>query len=255
MMRKFWPIFFLLVMVLSASCAKKEEVKAPPPFDPEATFAKANQLIEKKQYEEARRELDIVRGRDTSLKYAPLAYLRIADTYILEKEYDRALSQYKGFIDLYPAHKYASYAQYQMGMTYFEQIGDAERGQQSARQALEEFKNLNRRYPRNPYREAVGYYIDKCRNILAEHVFMVGEFYFKKKAFESAIGRYLELLDEYPDFRKKDEAFFHLGVSYLKTGDSESARMYFDKLLTEYPDSKLAEEAKKELARASGKKG
>lgn len=254
-MRKFLPVVAALILLLSASCSKKAEVKPSAEFDPEASFARANQLIEKKQYEEARRELEIIRGRDTSLKYAPLAYLRLADTYILEKEYEQALDQYRGFQSFYPAHKYASYAQFQMGMTYFEQIGDAERGQDAARRALAEFEKLNRIYPRNPYRESVVYYIDKCKNILAEHVFIVGNFYFKKKSYESAIGRYLQLIEEYPDFKKMDEAFFRLAVSYMKTGEDEKARKYVDMLLNEYPDSKLAEKAKKELARSNGEKG
>lgn len=253
-MRKISLIALSLALLLGASCAKKVEIKPPTAFDPEAAFKKANQLMDKKQYEAARREFEVIKSRDAEMKYAPLAHLRVADTYILEKEYDAAIDEYRRFLEFYPAHKYASYAQFQIGMIYFDQIEDAERGQDAARRAIEEFEKLNRIYPRNPYRESLVYYMDKARDTIAEHIFLVANFYFKRKAYGPAINRYLEVLERFPDFKKKEEALYRLSVSYSRTGNRQSAREYLDRLLTEYPDSQFAEEAKKEIARSSGDK-
>ena len=49
---------------------------------------------------------------------------------------------YKRFIEEYPDHQYAPYAQYQIAMVYFSKIEDAARGYGYAEQALEEFKKL-----------------------------------------------------------------------------------------------------------------
>jgi outer membrane protein assembly factor BamD len=255
-MRKITLIALSLLLVFAASCAKKKVAPAPTgAYDLEATFRQANALVDKKQYAAARRDFELIKGRDSEMKYAPLAHLRIADTYILEKEYDPAIVEYRKFIEFYPDHKYASYAQYKIGMIYFDQIEDAERGQDAARRALEEFEKLDGLYPRNPYRETLVYYIEKCRDIISEHTFLVGNFYFKKKAYEAAVDRYLEVLDEFPDFKKKEEAYYQLALSLARMGEDERARRYLIRLKTEYPGSKLAEKAEKEIAKYAGKKG
>jgi outer membrane protein assembly factor BamD len=255
-MRKIALIALSLVLVFAASCGKKEQLRTAPmgAYDPDAAFGRANELLDKKQYSAARREFEIIKGKDRERKYAPLAHLRIADTYILEKEYDPAIVEYRKFIEFYPDHKYASYAQYKIGMIYFDQIEDAERGQDAARKALEEFEKLTDRYPRNPYRETLVYYVEKCRDIISEHILLVGNFYFKKKAYEAAADRYLEVLDDFPDFRKKEEVFYWLALSFARMGEAEKARRYLERLKTEYPGSKLAEKAEKELAKETGKK-
>lgn len=249
-MNKPWLLVALaLVLILSASCAKKAEVKpSSQAFDPEVAFREANALVEQKQFDAARRELQNIMSRDASMTYAPLAHLRIADTYVMEKEYDAAVNEFRRFLEFYPAHKYAPYAQYQIGMIYFDRIEDAERGQDAARKAVQEFEKLNRQYPRNPYRESLVYYIEAARNTIAEHIFLVGNFYFRKDSYEAAVNRYLQLLEEYPDFKKREEVLYRISVGYAKTGDTERARKYLDMLLSEYPESEFAEKAKKELA-------
>jgi outer membrane protein assembly factor BamD len=250
-MRKITLIALSLMLVFAASCAKKaaRTTASVGAYDPDAAFRRANELVDKKQYEAARREFETIKGRDREKKYATLAHLRIADTYILEKEYDPAIVEYRRFIEFYPDHKYASYAQYKIGMIYFDQIEDAERGHDAARRALEEFEKLNGLYPRNPYRETLVYYVEKCRDIISEYGFLVGNFYFRKKAYEAAVDRYLEVLDEFPDFKKKEEAFYQLIRSYVRMGEDEKARRYLERLQNEYPGSKFAKKAEKELPR------
>ena len=96
--------------------------------------------------------------------------------------------------------------------------------------------------------------MDKCRDILSTHGLVVANFYYKKKAYEAAVNRYLEVLDEFPDFKKKDETYYNLALSYAHLGEPEKASRYVELLKTEFPDSKLARNAEKEVARAGGKK-
>ncbi len=254
-MKIFKLTVILLTVLIAASCAKKVDIKPPEAFDPEVSFKKANQLIDKKQFETARRELERIKGKDRGMKYTPLAHLRVADTYMLEGEPEPAIEEYRRFLVMYPAHKYAPYAQYQIGMIYYGQIEDHERGQDAAHRALEEFAKLNELYPRNPYRESLVYYIEKCRDTIANHTLMVGNFYFKKRAYEPAVRRYLEVLRGIPEFKGEEEAFYRLAISYLKLGDAGMAEEYLNRLLEKYPDGKFAEEAKKEFARPKDEKG
>ena len=182
-MKKFVAIAVLLA--LFACSGKRQEIRPDwRTFNVEQSFDKANKLIDKKDYDKARELLLEVKSRDRSGNYAPLAQLRIADAFYAQEEWDSSISEYKKFLDAYPDNKYASYAQYQIGMIYFNQIVDVERGYGAAEKALSEFENLKQLYPRNPYKSIVEMRINKCRDILAGYEFMVGEFYFNKQDME-----------------------------------------------------------------------
>lgn len=244
------PLFFLLLS-LTASCSGKKEVRPEGEFNAEKSLAFANELIEKKDYEDARRILLEVKNRDLSKKYAPLAQLRIADTYAKEEEIDLAAEEYKRFLDMYPDHKNASYAQYQIAMTYFSQIESAEQGFGAAAKALEEFEKLKRMFPRTPYKDLVEARIERCKNTIADYEFVVAEFYYKKGAYNAALGRFRSLLAKFPEYRKGPVVLYHVAMSYKKTGDKEKALEYLNALIGKYPDDSLVREAKKELASLS----
>jgi len=84
--------------------------------------AEAKKQIDEGFYEEARKILEDVRSKDTSQHYAILAMIRIADTYYDDQQYDEAAVEYENFLNVHPFHKYAAYAQYKLGMTYFKKI-------------------------------------------------------------------------------------------------------------------------------------
>jgi outer membrane protein assembly factor BamD len=240
---------FSFLVCLTVSCSgTKKEVRPEGEFNPEKYLSTANDLIDKKEYEEGRRLLLEVKNRDLTKKYAPLAQLRIADSYIKEEEFDLAVEEYKRFLEMYPDHINASYAQYQIAMTYFNQIESPERGYGAAAKALQEFEKLKRMFPRNPYKDIIELRIEKARNTIADYEFMVGEYYFKKGSYSAAIGRFQSLLVKYPEYKKESLVFFHLAMSYKRTGNNDRASEYFDLLLKKYPQDRLVKDAQKELA-------
>jgi|Deesub1362A_J573_1020465.scaffolds.fasta_scaffold00045_144 outer membrane protein assembly factor BamD len=244
-MRKLLAIFF--IFVFSVSCAKKQEVKVRP-FSIEEAFKEANELLKEKRYEDARQKLQQIKMKDETMKYTPLAQLRIADSYLQEKEPELAVEEYRRFLETFPEHKYSPYAIYQIGMVYYGLIEDSERGYGAASKALEAFEQLNSRYPRNPYREEVGFKIERCKEIIADHEYRVGEFYYKKEAYRGALGRFLGLLQRFPDYGKEPDVLLRIAISYKKLGENEKAKEYFSLLMKKYPESKAVEEAKKEFA-------
>lgn len=237
----------MLIALLSLACSGKKVVKPDETFDPEKSIARASDLIENKEYEDARRILLEVKNRDLTKKYSPLAQLKTADSYVREEEYDLAAEEYKKFLEMYPDHKDASYAQYQIAMTYFVQIESPERGYGAAAKALEEFEKLKRMYPRNPYREMIELRIDKCKSTMADYEFAVAEFYFNKGSYQSALGRYKQVLAKFPDYKKEPRVLYQLALSYKKLGDKEKTAEFLNRLIEKYPDDKLAKQAQKEL--------
>ncbi len=250
------PVFFSLSFLfcfiallslpfLTACAGKKDLVREE--FNPERFLQQADNLIDRREYETARSLLLEVKNRDITRRYAPFAQLKIADSYIKEGDPDIGIEEYRRFLAFYPHHQYASYAQYQIAMAYFNQIASPDRGAGIARKALEEFIRLKELYPRNPFREAVELRIEKCRNIIADGEFMVGQFYYKKGSYNAAINRFEGLLLNYPDYLKADETLLLLGRSYKALNMEDKAREAFNKLIERYPASKFALEARREM--------
>lgn len=149
---------------------------------------------------------------------------------------------------MYPDHRHASYAQYQIAMAYFGQIEGPERGYGGAAKALAEFEKLKRDYPRNPYKDLIDVRIEKCRNVIADYEFLVGEYYMKNSSYPAAIERFEGLRKNFPDYKKPESLLLNLGISYKKSGQKEKAEESLRQLLEKYPNSPLSSNAKKELS-------
>ncbi|PKL52526.1 MAG: hypothetical protein CVV37_00715 [Nitrospira bacterium HGW-Nitrospira-1] len=241
--------FIILVLFFVFACSVHAPVKtAQEEFNAEGSFEKANKLIDDKEYEKARALLLEVKNRDLTKKYAPLAQLRIADAYVKEGEPELAVAEYRRFLEIYPNHRHAAYAQYQIAMIYFNQIESPENGYGGAHKALEEFEKLKKDFPRNPYKDLIELRIEKCRNTMADHEFLVGEFYLQNGSYKAAISRFETLLRKFPDYKKEEPLLLNLGIAYKKAGDPEKAELYLNRLIEKYPNSRLAADAKKELS-------
>ncbi len=240
-----FPVFVAL-LVLSA-CAKKQVVKNGP-FSTEGSFARANALFNKKDYDKALKLFMLVKARDISGKVGPMAALRMADCYARQDEPDSAIEAYRKFLGEYPDNIYAPYAQYQIAMIYFSQIEGYDRGFGAARKALNEFRKLKELYPRNPYKDSVEMHISRCRYIMASYEFMVGNFYFKKKAYRGALGRFEGIVEDYPDFVRMPQVLYLAASSCRALGDKGKAGLFLSQLEKNWPDSVYAARAKKQLA-------
>lgn len=246
MQMRLYTILFIIFLLVS--CSGKKETRPEGSFDPQEAFISANKQIEKKDYESARTTLLEIKNRDTSREIAPLAQLKIADSYIKQEEPELGIAEYQKFIEEYPEHQYAPYAQYQIAMVYFNKIEDAARGSGYAAQALEEFEKLKSMFPRNPYRDVIDLRIKQCRNTIAEYEFLVGKFYYKKGSFEAALGRLEGLLKNYPEYKGEASVLFYTGMAYKNLGQNDKAIEYLIRFIEKYPNNKLYKKAKKALA-------
>ena len=75
----------------------------------------------------------------------------------------------------------------------------------------------------------------------------VGNFYFNKRDYRGALGRYERASKFNPN---SAEAFFKIGEAEEKLHDAEKAKLAFKKVVDLAPDSKLGREAKKKLAKS-----
>lgn len=238
-------VIAVFLVILPLACSK--QTKKEEPYDPERYLKRADELINNKDYEEARKLLFELKNRDQTKRYAPIAQLKIADSYVRDGDYDAGIEEYRKFIEHYPDNQYASYAQYQIAMAYFNQIEAPDRGAGAAKKALAEFERLKQLYPRNPFREVIDIRIEKARDTIAESEFLVGLFYYKKGSYNAALGRFQGLLRQFPEYKRADETLYLIGMSYKGLKDREKAVEAFKGLIDRFPNSPFSQKAKKEL--------
>jgi len=201
---------------------------------------KAKTLLQKIQFTQAERST-----------YEPLVRLGLADaTYYLGDDLSliEARSKYLDFVTLYADHPKAPYAQFQAGMCSVKQIYSASRDQAQTQVAIDDFREVDKRWPSSPYGRAARQFIGKGQDGLAEHEFVVGTFYRKRKSYEAAGERFKQLLATYPTYRQKDKVYYWLGRTLMDSSEPAEARVWLDRVVTEYPNSKYAAMARDELA-------
>ncbi|MBI5054995.1 MAG: outer membrane protein assembly factor BamD [Nitrospirae bacterium] len=245
-------IFFLLILLIVLGCSAAQVQE--PPFDPEGSLKKANDLISAGSYAEARELLEKIKLKDASQQYSTLAKLRIADTYFEDASYDEAAVEYETFLNTYPYSKYAPYAQYNLALSFFKRITTVDISYSYAQRALKEFEKLRRDYPRNPYMDIVDDRITVCRRVLAEYEFSIGNFYYKKGSYNAAVQRFTGLLENYPDSMKESETLYYLGLSYENLGQRDKAINALTSLIVKFPTIKRANDARELITSFKEKK-
>jgi len=185
--------------------------------------------------------------QDISADLVAEIHLGLADSYFRSGgvlNLAEALSRYTNFLTFYPDHEKADYVQYQLGLCYLRQTLAPDRDKSQARKALAELVKVERQYPNSEYVQKAYDKANQARQLLAEHDFRIGDFYFKRGAYKGAVDRFKEILEEYPLYTRKEEIYLRLGESLIRLERADEGRIYLQKLLAEYPESPQATHAR-----------
>ena len=211
-------------------------------------FERGAAALDEGDWRRARQYFVEIRDNYPQSQFRAAARLGIGESYEQEgstEAYVRALAEFQDFLSLYPTHPRAPFAQYKLGMVHFHQMRRAERDQTETRSAIREFETFLDRYPaeREWTPEVLGR-LREARDRLSEHDFTVGHFYYRVKFYPGAVNRFRQILDNDPEYSKRDEVYFYLGESYAVGQAIAEAIPYFARILEEFEASEYAEEAR-----------
>jgi outer membrane protein assembly factor BamD len=215
-------------------------------------FDKSMHDIEHGRYEVARIELNTLMNTYESSEYLAKAKLAIADSWFREGGANgmaQAEAEYKDFELFYPTMPEASEAQHKICMIHYKQMDKPDRDPLEAIRAETECRALLTQYPNSKYAPATAQILRNVQEVLGEHEFTVGDFYFHRGANPAAANRLSYVADQYPLFSQADDALFEAGQSYLNMGPRfrQNAAADFARIVREYPLSDRADAAKKAL--------
>jgi outer membrane protein assembly factor BamD len=159
------------------------------------------------------------------------------------RAYEDAISNGRRYVSLYPADKDAAYAQYLVGMSYFNQIPDVTRDQERSARALLAMDELIRRYPQSEYVADARQRVAVARDQLAGKEMDIGRFYLEKRNFPGAVNRFREVLTKYQTTRHTEEALLRITEAYLSMGIVQEAQTAAAVLGHNFPDSRWYKDA------------
>jgi len=157
-------------------------------------------------------------------------------------------ARYRDFVNRFPTSEHAAYAQYQIGLTLARRIAKPDRDQSISKQALSALEDVERFYPTSEYAAQAKAERERVSARLADHDYIVGRFYQRYGLPNSAIDRYVYLLDNFPEYTEKDKVLYRLCECYLARkaqGDTDLARETCGRLEREYPESQYVEKIPK----------
>jgi len=179
--------------------------------------------------------------------YAEDAELKIGLSEYQQKHYAEAISSLGDFEKMHPTSKEIELASYYLAMAHYDQIGRPDQDQSNTEQALQQFEIIERRYPETGFAALAHQQISVCREMLARHQLLIGDFYYKRANFRAAESRLAELMQKWPDTPVGDEALYQLGTTLEKEGKKYSAAQAFTAVVLHYPGTMYASKAKYEL--------
>lgn len=237
-------IGFLILSLGFVGCSTTEKKEQTP----EALYKRAQEFESDDRFEEAIRRYQEVRSRFPYSAQALDAELAIADVYYKQESFPEAQTAYQSFRELHPRHPKVPYVYYRYALSLYMQLPETiDRDLSLAPETILAFNDVLKKYGTSEYAKDAQEKRTELVKKLAEKEIYVADFYFKKKLFDSALGRYETAAKEYLGVGYDEKILARLVLSAVKTGELAKARTYADKLSSL---KNLGSEAKEALQEA-----
>ena len=175
--------------------------------------------------------------------FAPKAALMAAYSYYSQNYYGDAIAELERFIKIYPNHYNISYAEYLLGLCFYEQIIDEKKDLQSIENAKNIFLDLVEKYPNTDFAVDANFKLDLINDVLAAKEIYIGRYYFDKKKWISAINRFRTITDDYDSTIYVEEALHRLVEIYYIIGLEDESKKYANLLGYNYMSSEWYEKS------------
>ena len=238
---------YSLFMLACALCVLLTACSVKKPPTGEDYYQQAQLNFANKEYHAAIENYQFVVDKYPFSPYAEESEMKIGLAYYRDKDYAQAIAALDDFQRMHPTSKNLQLVSYYIAMSYFDQVGREDQDQTKTELALARFKAIEQRFPESEFAELAKEKSEVCREVLARHQKVVGDYYFKRANFRAAESRLAELMQKYPDTPVAPDALWELGIALEKEGKKYSAAQAFAAMVQHYPNTPYAKRANDEL--------
>ena len=247
-----YNFIFLLIIILTLSCSKKEE---------KVTILKEKnletQMIE--VYNQALKEFErgdvIYAGKkfsEAELLYpqsiwAPRAVLMSAYCYFSQGYYKDAINDLERFLVKYKNHPQTDYAYYLLALCHYDQIVDEKKDFNEILKAKKYFEILIDKYPNTDYASDSKFKLEFIVEIMASKEMYLARYYVQREKWIPAINRFKKVVNDFDTTIYVEEALHRLVELHYKVGLIDEAEKYAKLLGYNYQSSKWYEASYKIL--------
>jgi outer membrane protein assembly factor BamD len=233
-------ILFLLLSLIS--CAKnKEEISQIKEIDQEAelinTYGEGIKALEQRDYFFAAKKFLESELLFPQSMWAPKSLLMASYSQYMNDNYAAAKDNLERFIKIYPENKNRVYAEYLLGMCYYETIENETLDQAPLINSKKQFQIVVKNYPETDFASDANFKLKLINDILGAKEMYIGRHYIKAKKWVAAINRFKKVLEDYDTTIYSEEAIHRLVEIYYHLGLEEESKKYTNLLGYNYLSS------------------
>ncbi|MEL7231934.1 MAG: outer membrane protein assembly factor BamD [Pseudomonadota bacterium] len=193
--------------------------------------------MDKRDYTEAVALFNEVERQHPYSEWARRSALMSAFSSYQARDYDDAITTAQRFISLNPAADDAAYAYYLIAVSYFDQIVDVGRDQNTTELSKAALTDVVRRFPESDYARDASLKLDMVQDQLAGKEMEIGRWYLRRNQHLAAVNRFKTVVKDYETTGHAAEALHRLVETYLSLGLRQEALAAGAVLGYNYPDS------------------
>lgn len=172
------------------------------------------------------------------------ARLLLADAHFAKEEYHTARSEYQRFLDRHAGHPRSPDAALGICRSLARLSPVPQRDQADTQEGIAVCRNVVIDYSGLPQAAEAAEISNELRRVLAQKEFQNGEFYFKRKLYDSAIIYWEFVANLYPETEWAPRALLGIYQANTEIGYDDLAEEAREQLLERYPDSAAAAEVR-----------
>ena len=224
----------LLLFAAPLACKPAFDVKLYP--DPDKLWQAAQQEYKAGRYDNATKAFEQLTlqlpARDPRL---PLSYYYLAQSQTRNGEWLLAAGTYNRLIDAFPQDTLVDDAFFLSGKAYEHEWRRPQLDATYGKSAVTAYESLLTSFPDSPYGGRAKQALTKLDEWFAEKDYDTGYLYLKRKAFDSAIIYFKDVIRLHPSAPKTRDAYLRLLEAYRAIKYTEDARDLCDSMRKAYP--------------------
>jgi outer membrane protein assembly factor BamD len=226
---------FILIGIVFSSCRSRDLIR--PGDSIEVAFEKAMNQFENENFSDAARAFETVVsiGRGTDIGQDAQFYL--AQSYYNDRRYLIAASEFDRYTQFYPNSQRRETVDFMRAKSYYQLSPRYRLDQSYTRQAIEQFRLFNSRFPNSDRVDEASDYITELREKLARKQFSAAEFYMRTNRYNAAAVYYDIVIDDYPETRWAEQSVARQMEAYILFAENsvpQRQKERFEKALGSY---------------------